>query len=91
MRRTVCKDAGVHGGVHRAATAHAVRDVLCGGEEASGTVYQDRRRVPGMRRETVEIIRQAVGAGRHAYVLVNNRAEGNAPVTVEGLSEMLRS
>ena len=26
-----------------------------------------------------------------AYVLVNNRAEGNAPVIVQGLMEMLRS
>jgi len=32
----------------------------------------------------------AVGAGRRAYVLVNNRAEGNAPLTVQGLEEMLR-
>ena len=34
--------------------------------------------------------RQAVGMGRHAYVLVNNRAEGNAPSTVEALVGMLR-
>ena len=27
---------------------------------------------------------------RRAYVLVNNRSEGNAPLTVQGLSEMLR-
>ena len=43
-----------------------------------------------MRRETVQLVRQAVGAGRRAYVLVNNRAEGNAPLTVEGLVGMLR-
>jgi len=30
------------------------------------------------------------GAGRRAYVLVNNRAEGNAPLTVQGLVRMLR-
>ena len=29
-------------------------------------------------------------SGRRAYVLVNNRAEGNAPLTVEGLVGMLR-
>jgi len=34
------------------------------------------------------LVRQAVGAGRRAYVLVNNRAEGNAPLTVEGLVGM---
>ena len=34
--------------------------------------------LPQMRRETVQLVRQAVGAGRSAYVLVNNRSEGNA-------------
>jgi len=43
-----------------------------------------------MRRETVHVVRQAVNEGRHAYVLVNNRSEGNAPLTVQGLAEMLR-
>jgi len=43
--------------------------------------------VAELRRETVHLVRQAV---RRAYVLVNNRAEGNAPLTVRGLSEMLR-
>jgi uncharacterized protein YecE (DUF72 family) len=43
-----------------------------------------------MRRETVQLVRQAVGVGRRAYVLVNNQAEGNAPLTVQGLVEILR-
>ena len=43
-----------------------------------------------MRRDTVQIVRQAVSEDRRAYVLVNNRSEGNAPLTVQGLSEMLR-
>ena len=42
-----------------------------------------------MRAEAVQLVRQAVGAGRRAYVLVNNRAEGNASLTVEALTEML--
>ena len=46
--------------------------------------------LPQMRRETVQLARQAVSEGRHAYVLVNNRSEGNAPVTVRALAEMLR-
>ena len=46
--------------------------------------------LPQMRREAVQLVRQAVGAGPHAYVLVNNRAEGNAPLTVQGLVGMLR-
>jgi uncharacterized protein YecE (DUF72 family) len=47
--------------------------------------------LPQMRRETAQLVRQAVGAGRRVYVLVNNRAEGNAPLTVEALVAMLRS
>jgi uncharacterized protein YecE (DUF72 family) len=43
-----------------------------------------------MRSDTVQLVRQAVGAGRRVYVLVNNRAEGNAPLTVQGLVGMLR-
>jgi hypothetical protein len=46
--------------------------------------------LPQMRTVAVQFVRQAVGRGRHAYVLVNNRAEGNAPLTVEGLVGMLR-
>jgi len=47
--------------------------------------------LPQMRRETVALVRQAVSEGRCAYVLVNNRSEGNAPLTVQGLVEMLGS
>ena len=43
-----------------------------------------------MRRETVHLVRQDVSKVRHAYMLVNNRAEGNAPLTFQALSEMLR-
>ena len=67
-------------------------DVLCGSQETSGTIYQDRGSIEvllQMGREAVQLVRQAVGAGSHAYVLVNNRSEGNAPLTVEGLEEML--
>jgi hypothetical protein len=46
--------------------------------------------LPQMRRAAVQLVRQAVGAGRRAYVLVNNRAEGNAPLTVEALVGILR-
>jgi len=46
--------------------------------------------LPTMRREAVHVVRPAVDAGRRAYVLANNRAEGNAPLTVEGLVGMLR-
>lgn len=45
--------------------------------------------LPEMRKDTVALIKQAVGENRRAYVLVNNRTEGNAPKTVQGLVEML--
>ena len=47
--------------------------------------------LPQMRRETVHLVRQAVSEGRRAYVLVNNRAEGNAPLTVQALTDLDRA
>jgi septum formation topological specificity factor MinE len=47
--------------------------------------------LPEMRRDTVELVRKAIAQDRRAYVLVNNRSEGNAPLTVQALSEMLLS
>ena len=47
--------------------------------------------LPQMRRETVQLVRQAVSEGRRAYVLVNNRSERNAPLTVQALAGMLRN
>jgi uncharacterized protein YecE (DUF72 family) len=46
--------------------------------------------LPQMKREAAQLVRQAVGEGSRAYVRVNNRSEGNAPLTVRALSEMLR-
>jgi len=46
--------------------------------------------LPEIRRDTVELVRKAVAENRRAYVLVNNRSEGNAPLTVQTLAEMLR-
>ena len=43
--------------------------------------------LPQMRREAVQLVRQAVSEGRRAYVLGNNRSEGNAPLTVQALTE----
>jgi uncharacterized protein YecE (DUF72 family) len=42
-----------------------------------------------MRKETVKLVKQAVAENRQAYVLVNNRSEGNAPLTVQALDEQL--
>jgi hypothetical protein len=45
--------------------------------------------LPEMRRDTVELVRHAVAENRRAYVLVNNRAEGNAPLSVQALVDQL--
>ena len=46
--------------------------------------------LPQMRRETVDLVRRAVAENRRAYVLVNNRSEGNAPLTIQALHDQLR-
>ncbi len=45
--------------------------------------------LPEMRRDSVKLVRQAAAEGRSVYVLINNRAEGNAPLTVQALVEQL--
>ena len=45
--------------------------------------------LPEMRKDTVDLITQAVGDNRQAYVLVNNRSEGNAPLTIQALAAAL--
>ncbi|MDF0672916.1 MAG: DUF72 domain-containing protein [Nitrospira sp.] len=46
--------------------------------------------LPEMRRDTVELLKNAVGDKRQAYVLVNNRSEGNAPLTIQALWSALQ-
>ena len=47
--------------------------------------------LPEMRAETVELVKQAVSRRISAYVLVNNRTEGNAPLTIQALVDALQS
>ena len=47
--------------------------------------------LPEMRRDTVELVRRAVTDNRKVCALVNNRAEGNAPLTNEALADQLRA
>ena len=44
-----------------------------------------------MRKDMVSLVKQAVAENRCAYVLVNNGSEGNAPLTVQTLSDLLRA
>jgi hypothetical protein len=48
------------------------------------------RPLPDMRKETVALIHQAVTEQIQARVLVNNRSEGSAPLTVQALVNQLR-
>jgi uncharacterized protein YecE (DUF72 family) len=43
-----------------------------------------------MRKETVTLVNQAVTEQRRAHVLVNNRSEGSAPLTVQALVDKLK-
>jgi hypothetical protein len=43
--------------------------------------------LPEMRRETVELVTKAVAENRRAYVVVNNRSDGNVPLTIQTLVE----
>jgi uncharacterized protein YecE (DUF72 family) len=45
--------------------------------------------LPEMRLDTLRILRQSSLEGRSSYVLVNNRSEGNAPITVQALVDAL--
>lgn len=45
--------------------------------------------LPDMRRDTIALVQQSVRLAKPAYVLVNNRSEGNAPKTIQGLVDML--
>jgi uncharacterized protein YecE (DUF72 family) len=47
------------------------------------------RTIPTMRRDAVRLVRQAAAEDRRAYVLVNNRAEGCAPLTIQALVDEL--
>ncbi|HXK40388.1 MAG TPA: DUF72 domain-containing protein, partial [Candidatus Paceibacterota bacterium] len=46
--------------------------------------------LPDMRDQTVKLVKQAIMEQRRAYVLVNNRTEGNAPQTTKALYARLR-
>jgi len=48
------------------------------------------RPLPRMRADTVTLVRQAVQENRQAYVLVNNRSEGSAPLTVQALVDQIK-
>jgi uncharacterized protein YecE (DUF72 family) len=63
-----------------------------------GTWYEDQRQVfapfdklvepdETMRKDVLDIIRRAATGSRQVYLLVNNKAEGSSPLTIEALAE----
>ena len=65
-----------------------------------GTRYQQQRETMApfnrivqqdehMRRDTVDVLRRAAAAGQRAFLLVNNKAEGSSPLTIEALAKRL--
>ena len=46
--------------------------------------------LPEMRKDTVSLIQEATAENRSTYILVNNRAEGNAPLTIQALIDRLQ-
>jgi hypothetical protein len=44
---------------------------------------------PKLRRDVARLIRQAAELRIPAYVLVNNRAEGSAPLTIAAIAEII--
>ena len=47
--------------------------------------------LPEMRRETVDLVQKAQAEKRRSYVLVNNRSEGNTPLTVQALVDRMQT
>jgi uncharacterized protein YecE (DUF72 family) len=47
--------------------------------------------LPEMRRDTVDLVKKAIEDKRRAYVMVNNRSEGNAPLTIQALMKALQA
>ncbi|MDI3461843.1 MAG: protein of unknown function DUF72 [Nitrospira sp.] len=46
--------------------------------------------LPEMRRDTMDLVKRAMAEKRQAYVIVNNRSEGNAPLTIQALMKALQ-
>jgi hypothetical protein len=82
-------DTSVHCGVHG---VHLLTPLKMSYEVAKKRAQPYTRIVeelPEMRRDIVGLVRHAVMDNRKVYDLVNTRPEGNAPLTVQALEEML--
>jgi hypothetical protein len=46
--------------------------------------------LPEMRRDTIDLVKKTMEEKRRPYVIVNNRSEGNAPLTIQVLMSALK-
>lgn len=46
---------------------------------------------PKMRRDVVRLVKRAIEKNKEAYIIINNRSEGNAPMTIEAICKMIKS
>ena len=74
----------------REANCRSERTTAQGPQVGNGCISAYPDLVEDATGETVQLVRQAVSEARRAYVLLNIRNKGTAPLTVQGLSEMLR-
>ena len=79
-----------HSAVHRESSAHPANMSHATAKKRAAPYNKIVEVVPQMRKETVTFIKQAVEENRKVYVLVTNRSEGNAPLTVQALLSHLR-
>jgi hypothetical protein len=77
----------IHGTVHRCAGTAQAQPHLCGG----GCVrsYRVRDPNPELRQDIARLIAHAAELRVPAYLLVNNRAEGSAPLTIAAVAALL--
>ncbi len=79
----------LYGSLHSSSPTHPLKISCEAAKKRRNRTLRIVGELPDMRREKVNLVRQAVTENRRAYVLVNNRAEGNAPLTVEALVAQL--
>jgi uncharacterized protein YecE (DUF72 family) len=57
--------------------------------EAFSPYDRIRDEQPGLRAEAAHVVERALALGAPAYLFVNNRAEGCAPITIDGILDLL--
>ena len=77
----------LHRIVYGVPAPHAAQNDLRSREEAGEPYTKIVGELAEMRRDTVNLVNQSIEETRQAYVVVNNRSEGNAPLTVQALVE----